>query len=759
MRKVVPFLVVGLLGLLYSSVWVYQSNNAKRLLESSIKELDDSLGTLDIKYDSIESKGFPFNMELSINNPEIKIQSGDINRIIKIIRKEISQDNYTSWTDTLSISGSLNIESNIFGSEYNVSNSGDINLVTEVDGEKSNYRIKNDPSSYLSVKLFDSKLSGANDADKDESVIYKIKEILLSEHDIEFENVDDKITLAKSEKLFANIKTNQTEPHKEKRFEVSYGYSDTVFSDEFDYWYMELPGSDGVANSLDIPFSKQGVSNFSTSMVYDGFIDQESFRQGGGKIRLDISSLIINNDLENFSGGGVLDVDLSSSRIIPPFEIKWHLENTINEKKYQAYLEQVKKYQEKLSRQGVGYYEEQTDGSDIVSLPSLGEMMRAVVKMEDSVDMLVPKIYENGKIKLSIDASYVPQIEKDIIKINKLDFNQGEYDLSINGDVFLKDGFDLYGELKISMNRYEKMVDNITGYFKSVLAILKENDPRYYSFTIKEGFADEIKGFLKAVSDYPALNDPDISLTLRKAENETAPSMATMKMSDILGLYNDKLIPFLKVPKEEEVKLGLSGYHKNLFSRMFYALPKDKISNVGKDIKDLDEDSQVETFKQVLKIYKEQLKDGNIEQSKIIPKTEVEIIDNYLNKKRQNFEIQVREQSTVKEYFRNRYGENNSSEIIKLTQEQVNTLLKIRLGLSDDELVKIYVRHGAGEPKDLSKKQRLMIFKDMVSSYKSSLKAGNIKGKEMLPENEVEQIEELLDGMAKQLGSDEISKN
>jgi len=665
-RQLLPVFIF--LAAIYSCFWFGYSFYIKSQVQKNIDSLNHSQKMANLVYSSISLSGFPFKYNIEINNPQFTMLP--VERL-PFVEKQV--DKLFIKPEKITISG------------FPLINNISIKLLGKSDISIST------PEKEMSMRL-----SAASPFTFD----YKFKELFLDPNvkkiadstlktsihadGVELIDQDSKTKFYTAKSLNFTLLNNAPNDNKKLDFNISLLAKDSQFYPAYDDIEDSLFIEDGKVR-LEMASSMYGLGNYEMDLNLSSFYKNNS--EGNfilGKTNLEISKFKTSNELEKYDGSGTVSIDLANmTSPIPPFSVKWQIDFANTDKKYNKMTEHMHHLQTELSDLGAALYISNDGNTQDISLPSMGDIFRAIVRLGDKINLTVPMVYkENTPGHMEADLQYSNRDNNNLISINRFKYNYGPYSGEVSGSVnaILSDALVLSGNLKISINNYKKLVDDLSNYAENILLILRESDPRYYSFKIKHEFAENIKLFLSEISDYPKLDSNDVIITIKSDKKDNNLKIGRITFEEALVKYNDRIASYLK----------------------------------------RDKSSQLDSMQQNKTIQNEPEDNSNQDNSS----------------------------SPVKSYFHQRYGKsaNSSKSDVYLTSQQISTILKIRNALSDEQLYQIYSKNTNPDLEgDVSQKQRIMIFRDMVTTYKQSLNDGKIRQENIIPNEEINLITNTLE--------------
>lgn len=513
MRK---FLIGALIFvvLLYTCGWFFVASKIRSEFGNYIESSE-----IDLKYKEISVSGYPFDFKIILREPVYKhAKSNDIDF-------------------TLKIDGDIYFSAGLFATKFTLTSNGPWLL----KGFVGNYhfKIKADASEDTSytLKLKSSPLSknfisNALDAKENPMKVFNIIDYFkISGEGLNVYNHSTQSSLFNVKKYNLKLSLDNLS---DDMYEVS--IEDDLVNAVFGSESMTLWSSLKHANpSIQAAFSninekvrnyftvlslpERGKINHEIGLKYIGNLDSDS-----PKFKLDVNKFYIKDLLTNLDAKG--SVQYQGKKFGPDLKVDMKINSIFSDKWYNLSNEYVRRYNSGL----FSVFQLQNQGSSAF-LGMLNTLLGSTSSKNNG--QYVPRLQDLGEVKIEGNFDFESLSQKSFkVNISEFDLRTDQYSYYLKGVYDEKDDDQKY-DFNLKIDNYLKFLDDSLEYVKQIGSnqmILMIFGGGKFEVTPKS--KDEIKVFVREISNSPNSSSENISYTIKKNYGERYPAVGRYNSSE-----------------------------------------------------------------------------------------------------------------------------------------------------------------------------------------------------------------------------------
>ncbi|MEZ5691465.1 MAG: hypothetical protein R3D71_07365 [Rickettsiales bacterium] len=543
MRKLLVIVLVVFVVTAAAALGISWNNRAtavKKDFETALAKLNTDNSSF--SYDSLDVSGFPLNMTVSIKNPHIKSNIGDILKNTNFDRalKVVIGGSVKNWNEEVNLDGVLRISTNIFSNKFTSSINGNwqqkstigdeiFNIVsTQSSPSQCSLEIKNENSIFdnmwdFRVIKFDNDFPQKIRSLKCQSGSFVSNNADTNEKISSMDNADFSVSYSPnngSEGLGLYIKFNNIEFT--KAYDKIYSVYMKNIAPNQPVVPMSLYGKQ--SGEIDVSISLNNLSDWKN-------IEKSPFNM---PFNINVNKYNISNALYDTDGKFIVHSKPDGDNINFGVDVK--SEATTNELFRTVLRMQLS---ETLNQMIDNKLLNKKDNVE-QKLATLTEEQRAGL-----IHSLIPDFASHGKTEFVLKGNVAGTKNFGSVdgKLSSLEYSTERYGIKADGYV-KKDEKSLLpeGELNLVCNKCPTMIDDMYDYYNRIRNAINLVDPEQLSAVpyISPSTVQAVKNFLANLQADPA-NKTDLSFNI-----QSSGTVNGKNVGQIMGLFNQTVLPTLQ---------------------------------------------------------------------------------------------------------------------------------------------------------------------------------------------------------------------
>ncbi len=550
MKKFLLISAIVLL-ILYTSAWFIVAKIAEDKIPSLLSQLTTQEKGLKKFSAPVKVKGFPFHFDIALEHPNIHLEAQDHRGVYNIL-----------------YDGTIRIRLGLFSSSIKLITNGDLHLKGHINnyhfhlvstGDNTSYKVKL-KHFLLSPRLYNDFIKAAKST---KFIMNTVDKITIHAEDLKTINKLNNEQLFSLDKIDLQIQASV----KENSMSISYNeeLENARFYNEFmTLWSnaSQIPAiqkiirdiNPNVKNYFSI-FSLPVLGNINHSVKLDINQDKDAYN-------IEIHKLKIKDAIENISLKGKVYVSNN----------KTHIDIKSNSKFTAQWHALMQRYINRFS----------TKGSSSLKLPfapnsplgnafaPLGNIFNVFSK--DSKIITIPELHNMGNVKLDMNINHDKKQNGDFdLDISNFDLGTNKFYIDVKGNIKERSNRDIYS-LKVRIDNYDYVLNEILEYLDAVKSRSGGALTQVINFELSSEVREEIKGFIKRVSDNPNTSSHNLSWTIVNDGKSNYPAVGKYSSSQFEAELNALI-----------AKLAIQAVAKNIkqFKNMAETIKKGPEGLIG----------------------------------------------------------------------------------------------------------------------------------------------------------------------------------
>ncbi|MEI7669374.1 MAG: hypothetical protein WCJ33_04765, partial [Pseudomonadota bacterium] len=493
-----------------------------------------------IEFESINVTGFPSKIQIDINKPKLYLELSAKSGLLNNLQQSNSTGSDVSQkkiTVEYSSKDKISVSSDILSKDFFVSALGDSISKTIVNEEKP---IETSSSGtincHLAISNKDNLPWNAPQAfaDKD-SFLKAFRKFDCHANDVSGINNENGQLLASTE-LLDFLLSNETNDQINHNINFVLNIKNSLATPALDSLAMSILPT--IYDILQVPenkrektvnYSQYGTQNTKINITYSGPIDANNFASSPS-MKFEIKEFDVKNALYEMTNKN--NFSLIQSAAGRDLDFSLHSNAQYKEKFQEIAKKQVEKMLVEASSSKSG---------------NIPELQSAVLsgKAPQLASLLVPNLYAVGKINFDIDvkAKGDASLTSGNLDINSFDIFSDKYGIKSKGNGVATKGKMPTGELKITCQNCDEMINDIGQYAINIDNILSEFRQPVASY-VSRPLIDNFIKFLHAINENEAQKTKDVVVHLVAGENSRI-TVSGKEAMEVLGLFGTTVAPYL----------------------------------------------------------------------------------------------------------------------------------------------------------------------------------------------------------------------
>lgn len=522
----------------YTSYWYYCASKIKEyfLQQSFTVPIAKNIVIKSIT-EGGDVTGFPFKFVVNIKNPELILPTSDI---LKIINKDLKPGIIKNSTDSISIDGSVIIESSALAKTLSFSIKNDLFLTSQIEGKEYNFLIKNKGEVTLSLNS-SSNILKILTIDTFFKKKYSL-DIKTKIQDLEIYDFETKKLLVDYDLLALNTKLSVGNKNK-----IFHGGFSVYLREKFafnqqnksiidKYPYSSLYGYNNVMSIVELG-KVENRADFKGTIEGSFYGENYSFKNfnlTGGD--LEVKDLYLSDNISKYSSSGNIEFKFDTGKSLY-FKMIWDDDSSASKKKHELYYQDIVDGLNNVR----GFYSAKSPYIEKdEALKTLYSDLFSIDNKE--LKKLVPYFYKLGSRKLNLDfvTSYSFKENSNKINLYKLDYSNKDFGVSLSGKLerqLLPKGF-----LMMKITNYKKLAENITIYLNRISNLINNMKSNKFRMNITNNFKKDLINTLKIFGDKShGNNSKDISISLESDPKAGTFTIGHMSLNSAIVTFIENL--------------------------------------------------------------------------------------------------------------------------------------------------------------------------------------------------------------------------
>jgi len=538
MRKVILISLVIFFAVLaggYCISWFSQAAQIKRGIEQAIVNINQQQKYL--TYDSIETSGFPLDVNISIIKPHF---SGRIDPLLKTHSQPDTTTSTPEWNEDILLNGRITLGINALSDHYSLRVSGNWQRNSTIGGQTISIVAQSAGDSVCMLQM--ARSGGILNALWDYHAMVRDngKDFFKDLRMFDCIGMANTIYDATShEKLVNNgpwrfyVSNEPQGTQQQIRFYLK--VADLEVTPQGDAMMMlqrtALPQS-----FYPVKYSLLGKQSMEIDFSYTGPTDWQT---AGKNPPLDIvlSKFDINNQMYTSNATFFLSNGMKDANRVA--RLVYKIESNINEQ-YDVFLQDMLH----------GFVQQLYSGKG-QQIPAFQPYLQKYTAEElySIIYPIIPHLHSLGKLVQALDVSYQGDVDFNAgdVTLSNMEFSASPYGIKGNGTAKRIAGNPLpEGHAVLTCSNCTQLVDDVTGYamrLQKTMSYFQTPEQLAAATPIDPKFIDGIKGFLKALAEPTQGGDYVYTIISDKTAGVT---VSGKSINDVLAMYNEYIGSVLK---------------------------------------------------------------------------------------------------------------------------------------------------------------------------------------------------------------------
>lgn len=534
----------------YSAFWFKKSEDFKEKIVTSITEINAKMKPLIkdgefLRYESIQSSGFPLAMKLTLAKPVMTIPASTVMQLApkEAWKGEVSPE--FSWTEELGWGESVSLESNVLGSKFLASLTGDVTWKTTVGGAVRHSMVASSATP-LTCELL-TKPSGflvSYPQFEDAESFFNAFESITCGSNTSVMKDATGATIATTDNYrlgITNVITNGNRNAALKYQIVNSEYlaaGDTIVKN-----YLDIIGEaiKQPPQKMTYSLSELGKNNINVDVSYNGPDNAAAIDNPNSTLSFDINALDLNSNLLNSNNNFHLAISPQGDE--RKIVLKTGSKTNVSSRYDQILADNIKATLTDLANA------EGKTGKEL----DIAQSVQKFGSIDSLVEAALPQLHKQGDIVLNVDLEALGKKLDDSsegrAKVNIFDVLTSLYGIKMKGELSSVKTQSANSNADITCLNCDTMIDDIANYVIRFTSYLNAVAPGTNAPVPSRDLANGIKVFIRSMAlngSDPAAKDLNIQVVMKESGDFTVsgkPVMETMQS------YMTNVAPHL--PKEQ----------------------------------------------------------------------------------------------------------------------------------------------------------------------------------------------------------------
>lgn len=531
----------------YSAYWYKKSEDFKQNVVAGISELNAKVKPLlkdgeFLRYESVQSSGFPLSMKLTLVKPVMTIPaSGIMKHAPKDTWKgEVSPE--FEWTEELGWGDSVSLSSDVLGSKFEAALNGDVTWKTTTGGTVRHAMLASSATPLTcELKTKPTGFMVTFPQFKDAESFFEAFESIHCGSSNSVMKDATGATIATTDSYRIGMTNTVNAGHRSAKIKYQIVNSEYLAAGDAivnNYVNIIAEAIKQQPQKLTYSLSEAGKNNINVDITYNGPDNAAAIDNPNSTIALDINALDLNSNLLNSNNALHLLIEPQGEnrRIV----LKTQSKTNVSERYDQILSDNIRATLTDLANA------EGKAGKEL----DIAQSIQKFGSIDSLMDTALPKLHKQGDIILNIDLEAVGKKLDDSsegqAKVNMFDIFTSLYGVKLKGELSSIKNKSPASNVDITCLNCDTMIDDISNYFIRFATYINTVAPETKAPVPSRELANGIKTFLRSVAlngNDPAAKDLNVQLIMKESGDFTVSGKPVM---EAMQSYMTNIVPHLQ---------------------------------------------------------------------------------------------------------------------------------------------------------------------------------------------------------------------
>ncbi len=534
----------------YSAYWFKKSEDFKQQMITNITELNAKVKPLIkdgefLRYESVQSSGYPFAMKLTLTKPVMQLPAS---AIMKQAPKESWKGDISpefEWTEELGWGDSVSLSSDVLGSKFEATLNGDIHWKTTAGGTVRHTMVASSATPLTcELKTKPSGFLVTYPQFKDAESFFEAFEAINCGSSASVIKDATGATIATTDSYRLGITNVINAGHRNAGLKYQVINNEYLAAGDIivtNYMNIVAEAFKQTPQKLTYSLSEMGKNNINVDIAYNGPDNAAAIDNPNSRLSLDINALDLNSNLLNSNNNLHLLIEPQGDN--RRIALKSDSKTNISERYDQILADNIKLTLTDLAS---------TEGKTGKEL-DIAHSVQKFGSIDSLVEAALPKLHKQGDITLHVDMEAVGKKLADSsegqAKISAFDILTSLYGVKLKGDLAAIKNQSAASNVDITCLSCDTMIDDIARYFIRFASYINTVAPDTRTPVASPDLANGVKTFIRSVAlngSDPAAKDLNIQLVMKESGDFT---VSGKPVTEAMQSYMTNVVPHL--PREE----------------------------------------------------------------------------------------------------------------------------------------------------------------------------------------------------------------